>query len=105
MTIFCLSAAYLLSTQGLIYGLLPTCCQLAAYQHLRAPTYAYLLSPLSTYCLPVRDTTASYEGIDGGKMHVVEHHDDLFSWKKHNHYLHLSTYRHKDSLNLAANNL
>jgi hypothetical protein len=41
-------------------------------------------------------------------MHVVEHHDDLFSWKKKNNYIHMSTlyeYRHKDSWNLAANNL
>jgi hypothetical protein len=23
-------------------------------------------------------------------MHVVEHHDDLFSWKKNNNYMHVN---------------
>jgi hypothetical protein len=32
----------------------------------------------------VQDTTASFAYIDRGSMHVVEHHNDLFSWKKHN---------------------
>jgi hypothetical protein len=36
----------------------------------------------------VRDTTASHEHVDRGPMHVVKHHDDLFSWKKYNNYLH-----------------
>jgi hypothetical protein len=33
-----------------------------------------------------RSEIKSLESIDKGSMHVVEHHDDLFSWKKHNNY-------------------
>jgi hypothetical protein len=44
---------------------------------------------------PGRNTTI----ICRGKMHVVELHDDLFSWQKYNNYLHMSIlheYRCKD---------
>jgi hypothetical protein len=27
---------------------------------------------------------------DRGSMHVVEHHDDVFSWKKYNDYLYVN---------------
>jgi hypothetical protein len=27
------------------------------------------------------------EHVDRGSMHVVEHHKDLFSWKKYNSYM------------------
>jgi hypothetical protein len=40
---------------------------------------------------PVRDTTTSLSFIDRGLMHVVEHHDDLLSWKKYNNYTHTLT--------------
>jgi hypothetical protein len=34
----------------------------------------------------VRDTTASYACVDRGPLHLVEHQDDLFSWKKYSNY-------------------
>jgi hypothetical protein len=45
-------------------------------------------------------TTTSHAFIDREAMHVVEHHHDLFSWKKYNNYtdkhiniVQLETYR------------
>jgi hypothetical protein len=39
----------------------------------------------------VQDTTTSFAHIDGGSIHVEEHHDDLFSWKNCNNYTHMLT--------------
>jgi hypothetical protein len=38
-----------------------------------------------------RDTTKSLAYIDRGSMHVAEHHDDLYSWKKYNFFTHILT--------------
>jgi hypothetical protein len=34
-----------------------------------------------------RDMTATYACAARGSMHVVGHHNDLFSWKKYNNYI------------------
>jgi hypothetical protein len=47
----------------------------------------------------VWDTTTSFAFVDKWSTHVVEHHNDLFSWKKDNNYTHMSIlheYRCKD---------
>jgi hypothetical protein len=33
----------------------------------------------------------SLEHVDRGSMHLVEHQDDLFSWKKNNNYTYAAT--------------
>ncbi len=41
------------------------------------------------YTVLVWDAT-SLVYVDIGSMHVVEQHDDLFSWKKYNNYTHVN---------------
>ncbi len=41
------------------------------------------------YCCLER--TMSLEHVDRGSMHLVEHQDDLFSWKKNNNYTYAAT--------------
>jgi hypothetical protein len=43
------------------------------------------------YHSTVQDMTTSLVFADRGSMHVVEHQDDIFSWKKYNSYTCMST--------------
>ncbi len=38
----------------------------------------------------VWDKTTSLVYVDRVSMHIVEHHDDLFFWKKFNNYRHVN---------------
>jgi hypothetical protein len=45
----------------------------------------------------------SLEHVDRGSVHVVEHNDDLFSWKEYSNYKHVHTSSSKIKKSVRGN--